>query len=308
MRNFGSAKSRVLPGFFIAAMLSSLLAGQAQAPAPATSTLGRMQAKIAASAREHQQSPLPRLILFEVSFPTSAEEATALKGNTMLLVSMITRVVGERPIKRVSVTKDGHEYALFAAGSFWSQTGKDTTEFKAFGEFRQDALFFLPMNLISPESDLSVQLDKQEKGLDLGSLAFLQPNLVGLAGAENRPASLDVKISDLKAVAAREFPGIPFMPTRIRISSGVAAGLLVKKTNPVYPEDAKQNRLQGVVVLRTTIGKDGLIKDLQLVSGHPALFPAAMDAVRRWEYKPYSLNGEPVEVETTITVNFTLNR
>jgi protein TonB len=95
-------------------------------------------------------------------------------------------------------------------------------------------------------------------------------------------------------------------PTRVRVSSGVQSGLLVRKTTPVYPPLARQARIQGTVVLQAQISKDGSIQNLQLISGHPMLAPAAIEAVKQWKYKPYLLNGEPVEVETQVQVNFTL--
>ncbi|HEY0564649.1 MAG TPA: energy transducer TonB, partial [Terriglobales bacterium] len=70
---------------------------------------------------------------------------------------------------------------------------------------------------------------------------------------------------------------------------------------------AKAARIQGAVVLAATISKSGSIEGLHVVSGHPMLVQAAMDAVKQWRYKPYMLNGEPTEVETTITVNFNMN-
>jgi periplasmic protein TonB len=95
---------------------------------------------------------------------------------------------------------------------------------------------------------------------------------------------------------------------RIRVSSGVTAGLLVRKIEPQYPQMARIARVQGAVVLAALIGKDGTIQNLHVVStASPLLNTAAMDAVRQWKYKPYILNGEPVEVDTNITVNFTLS-
>jgi protein TonB len=95
-------------------------------------------------------------------------------------------------------------------------------------------------------------------------------------------------------------------PQRVRVSAGVTSGLLVRKVNPVYPPLARQARISGTVVLRAVISKDGSIENLSLVSGHPMLAPAAIDAVKQWKYKPYLLNGEPVEVDTEVQVNFTL--
>lgn len=98
----------------------------------------------------------------------------------------------------------------------------------------------------------------------------------------------------------------PVTPQRIRISQGVTKGLLVHRVEPAYPTLAKSARVQGEVVLNAIIDANGQIQNLQLVSGHPMLVPAAIAAVREWRYKPYLLNGQPVEVETTITVIFSL--
>jgi len=96
-------------------------------------------------------------------------------------------------------------------------------------------------------------------------------------------------------------------PQRVRVSQGVTQGLLLRKIQPAYPPLARQARIQGPVVLQAEIGKDGSIQNLHLISGHPMLAPAAIEAIKQWKYKPYILNGEPVEVETTITFNFTLS-
>src|SRR6266478_5016276 len=95
-------------------------------------------------------------------------------------------------------------------------------------------------------------------------------------------------------------------PTRVRVSQGVTQGLLIRKVQPTYPPLARQARIQGQVLLQAEISKDGTIQNLRLISGHPMLTSAAIEAVKQWRYKPYILNGEPVEVETQITVNFTL--
>jgi protein TonB len=97
---------------------------------------------------------------------------------------------------------------------------------------------------------------------------------------------------------------IPAPPKRIRVSQGVTKGLLIQKIEPKYPLLAMQARIQGQVFLMAIIGKDGDIKQLSLVSGHPVLVPAAIEAVRQWRYRPFLLNGEPVEVETSVTVTF----
>jgi periplasmic protein TonB len=96
-------------------------------------------------------------------------------------------------------------------------------------------------------------------------------------------------------------------PQRVRVSQGVSQGLLIKKVQPAYPPLARQARIQGQVLLQAEISKDGAIQNLRLISGHPMLAPSAIEAVKQWRYKPYYLNGEPVEVETQITVIFSLS-
>lgn len=92
----------------------------------------------------------------------------------------------------------------------------------------------------------------------------------------------------------------------IRIGGNVMQASLLKQVQPVYPAIAKTAKISGTVVLHAVIGTDGKIADLQYVSGPPLLMKSAMDAVRQWEYKPTMLNGEPVRVDTTISVVFTL--
>jgi protein TonB len=86
----------------------------------------------------------------------------------------------------------------------------------------------------------------------------------------------------------------------------MSEGDVVRKILPVYPPLARNARIQGQVVLQAVISKQGAIEDLKVVAGHPMLVSAAIDAVRQWRYRPYVLNNEPVEVETQITVNFSL--
>jgi protein TonB len=95
---------------------------------------------------------------------------------------------------------------------------------------------------------------------------------------------------------------------RIRQGGSVQAALLVNKVTPVYPPLARQTRISGTVRLHAIISKNGSIQSLEVISGHPLLVRAAMDAVQQWRYKPTLLNGEPVEVDTTIDVIFSLNQ
>jgi protein TonB len=89
--------------------------------------------------------------------------------------------------------------------------------------------------------------------------------------------------------------------------SRMMEGNLIYRVQPQYPPLARQARVQGMVVLRAMISREGKIENLQVVSGHPMLVQSAMNAVLQWRYRPYYLNNEPVEVETQVTVNFTLS-
>jgi TonB family protein len=91
-----------------------------------------------------------------------------------------------------------------------------------------------------------------------------------------------------------------------RVSGGVMAANVLTKVTPVYPPEAKEAKIEGAVVLKAVIGKDGLVNNLQVVSGPKELRRSALDSVRQWKYKPYLLNGEPMEVETTVTVTYSL--
>lgn len=128
----------------------------------------------------------------------------------------------------------------------------------------------------------------------------------GNALASNGPAE-----GVLSAMGLGNYPVVvakqsdrPKQPARINISSGVAAGALLNKTTPTYPAIAKAAHVSGAVLLHAIISKSGTIESLQVVSGPEMLRASALDAVRQWRYRPYLLNNEPTEVETTITVNF----
>ena len=118
------------------------------------------------------------------------------------------------------------------------------------------------------------------------------------------------------AIGSIQLPNLP-PPTTIRkpeenrpvkMSEGVVQAQLISRIEPRYPSLAQQIKLQGAVVLHAIISRDGSITSLDVLSGHPLLVKAALDAVRQWLYRPTLLNGEPVEVETTITVIFRLQQ
>ncbi len=95
--------------------------------------------------------------------------------------------------------------------------------------------------------------------------------------------------------------------TRIKQGGAVTAASLINKVQPAYPPLARQTRISGTVRLHAIISKSGTVQQLEVLSGHPLLVQAALDAVKQWRYRPTTLNGEPVEVDTTIDVIFSLN-
>ncbi len=115
----------------------------------------------------------------------------------------------------------------------------------------------------------------------------------------------------LKGMAEPSHPPVVRAPTappeRVRISQGVSEGMLLTKIKPEYPTIARVAHVEGSVVLEAGISREGLIENLRVVSGNPLLVPPTLDAVRQWRYRPYSLNGSPVEVETKIIVIFQMD-
>jgi periplasmic protein TonB len=137
--------------------------------------------------------------------------------------------------------------------------------------------------------------------------AATPPLMLGVQGMEGLSSSMP---GGMNGIIDGIGSGQPRIVKQVRktlgISSGVMAGNLLEKSVPQYPAIAKAARIQGTVVLQATISQNGLIQNLRVISGPPMLQQAAIDAVRSWRYKPYLLNGEPVEVETTINVVFNL--
>jgi len=137
--------------------------------------------------------------------------------------------------------------------------------------------------------------------------AVVQPNVGGpyVPGAVGPGGSGNDTISQI--LGHMPHPAAPPPPpSKPVIVSRIDEGLLLHRVTPVYPQIAMTARQQGTVVLHAIIGRDGSIQQLQVLSGPPLLIKAAMDAVAQWRYRPYILNGQPVEVETQITVNFKL--
>jgi TonB family protein len=126
------------------------------------------------------------------------------------------------------------------------------------------------------------------------------PPADGTSGTKNAPSTVIVE-SAPPPVTQR-----PMGPARI--SGGVIAGNRISFVSPVYPPEAKSAGLSGAVVLHVILSKDGTVENLKVVSSTDPMFDqASIDAVRQWRYRPYLLNGQPTEVDTTVTINFQLN-
>jgi TonB family protein len=124
------------------------------------------------------------------------------------------------------------------------------------------------------------------------------PSITGIAPADNGRSLPNLMGGDSHAPA-------PVLQT-LNVSQGVSRGLLVKKTQPVYPASAMQMHIEGTVELQATVSKSGDISGVKIISGDARLARAAVDAVKQWKYKPYLLNGEPIDIQTQITMNFKL--
>lgn len=132
------------------------------------------------------------------------------------------------------------------------------------------------------------------------------PSMAGVTGGVPGGVQGGMAGGVLGGVLSSDVGNMPAKPKLVKVSQGVSEGLLVHKVTPQYPPIAKQARVQGSVVLRAVIGKDGKVENVQAESGSALLASAAVNAVKQWRYKPYVLNGTPVDVETTVTVNFRL--
>jgi periplasmic protein TonB len=157
------------------------------------------------------------------------------------------------------------------------------------------AVITLTMPTRIPSSIPDAGDDGAPQGARLGSISG------DTAGGD--PRGIPNLFGGTRAVMPVAAPPPAVAPIRI---SHMSEGDLVRKVLPTYPPLARSARIQGQVVLQAVISKQGAIENLKVLDGHPMLVPAAIEAVRQWRYRPYVLNDEPVEVETQITVNFSL--
>jgi periplasmic protein TonB len=141
---------------------------------------------------------------------------------------------------------------------------------------------------------------------DEAPLAPISGNDLGVIGSTGDPRAHGI-LGSIGNAPVNVAPPPPPPPNRLPRPSSMMQGYLVHRVEPIYPPLARAARIQGQVRLQAIISRAGRIENLQVLSGHPMLVQAAIDAVRQWRYRPYILNGDPVEVETQVTVNFVLS-
>jgi periplasmic protein TonB len=135
-----------------------------------------------------------------------------------------------------------------------------------------------------------------------------EPDMGGMSGGVVGGVAGGSMGGTIGGVIGSVAPPPPKQQSRIRVGGNVTAARVLNRVNPVYPPLARQTRISGTVRLHAIIAKDGTVQQLEVMSGHPLLVQAALDAVRQWRYQPTLLNGEPVEVDTTVDVIFSLNQ
>lgn len=184
--------------------------------------------------------------------------------------------------------------------------------------------FFGPLREHTPMRQVAVPTLGRSLALARPFPRFMPSKPIANAGAPEGPVDVPtIEFSGISPTGIGSFggfatspkPGEPphFVPPQqekrtVKLSGGVVAAQLISRVEPRYPSLALETRLSGTVVLHAMISRDGRIESLEVVSGSPFFVQAALDAVRQWRYRPTLLNGEPVEVETTITVEFRLQR
>lgn len=197
-----------------------------------------------------------------------------------ILVDELSQMLGQTVIDKTGLKGD------YAFTLRWTPDAAQDARFKA----AEDAMGAVPGSPNPSGPPLATALE-QQLGLKL----------------EPRSDPVQVLVVDHAEMPSESQADITTSSTPVHVPQEVMSGLIREKVNPQYPEAARNADIQGTVVLDATIGKVGNVEKLQIMSGHPMLAPAAIDAVKDWKYNPYLINGEPTDVETKVQVNFTLS-
>jgi hypothetical protein len=235
----------------------------------------------------------------------SAMDANMLTVDTQGFVTkMVSLEVthGSKEILRASYQVDLAGKTFFRED--YTETSLAFTGYKAFiaTKFRD---YFLGWTLVASSPD-----ELSETATSLGRISFQEdrpgPNhpvnvVVGRIPAHHGAGRTDSVVGTLVSQSQGEGP------SRVRLSEKVSQGLLLNKVQPEYPENARQRRIQGLVIFQAVIDIYGNVKEVELVSGPALLTSTSMSAAMQWKYRRCLLDGRPVEVETRITVPFTLS-
>lgn len=156
-----------------------------------------------------------------------------------------------------------------------------------------------PATSSEPETSKPVDKDQEVPMPGAGSSQASQPQQQKQEVPEPDPESSQPE--------KQELPEPPSQPADLREPVGVPKPVLIHRVNPEYPDIARKSRVQGIVILEAAITKEGTVENVKVLRGvHPLLDQAAVNAVRKWRYKPATVNGKPVRVHSTVTVNFKL--
>ncbi len=249
-----------------------------------------------------------RFPIADPAFLKALEQQQAQMNEQLSLFSMRSVVSAE---KSYQAAQDSYACKLSALGG----SGKDAAH-RAYlydpqlADGKKNGYVFS----ISECSPSHYRLSAEPESQDQGQRAYCSDETGAVrSSSDGRAATCfssgEAVESDVLSTAptSNAVPSVGSLPVqRIRVSQGVAAGLILDKVQPVYPPEARSERISGKVVLQVLINPTGDVVNVELVSGHPLLAPAAIDAVKRWKYRPYLLNGKPVSVDTQVQVNFTL--
>ncbi|HEY3441543.1 MAG TPA: energy transducer TonB [Paludibaculum sp.] len=170
----------------------------------------------------------------------------------------------------------------------------------------RDGVLMMPVTIPNKVANIEEPPDAAATGVGVPGAIFAGQG--GGSVVESLVRSMTRTEAPPAPVAAVKEPERARPIVRSRVGGNVQDALVISRKIPEYPALARSMRVEGKVVFQAVIGTAGTIQQLQLVSGHPLLVQAAMDAVRQWRYRPTMLNGDPIEVDTVISVSFTLNR
>jgi TonB family protein len=245
-------------------------------------------------AAQPMTSPVPHVAPSTVPASTSTSPSPA----TSAAASTPDSTTASQPAETVKISSDSDSQPEEGAESAPTHSGKVSAETKSSKPSASALATKVPATKPADAPIVIKNGASQSAAKPDATPDAPAPSITGIASADSSAALPNLMTSQTDAPA-------PVLQ-RLTVSQGVSRGLLVKQPQPMYPANARQARIEGAVELLATISKDGNISAVKTLSGDPQLARAAVDAVKQWKYKPYLLNGEPVEIQTQVTINFKL--